>query len=114
MEGIVENNKKTTKKLGGCTGKGFMPGKSGNPGGRPKGGLKDYDRKKFIEMTDEEKDAFLSRISPEMRYRMAEGNPHQTTDEKVELTLPKPLLGGLSNGGDNYGDEEVAEVDEQN
>jgi hypothetical protein len=39
----VENNKKTTgkkttgKKLGGCTGKGFKPGQSGNPGGRPKG-----------------------------------------------------------------------------
>jgi hypothetical protein len=24
------------KKLGGCTGKGFMPGQSGNPGGVPK------------------------------------------------------------------------------
>jgi butyrate kinase len=24
------------KKLGGCTGKGFMPGQTGNPGGRPK------------------------------------------------------------------------------
>ena len=29
----VENNEKTT---GGVTGKGFMPGQSGNPGGRPK------------------------------------------------------------------------------
>ena len=25
----------TQKQLGGCTGKGFMPGKSGNPNGRP-------------------------------------------------------------------------------
>lgn len=33
----VQNNAETTeKKLGGCTGKGFMPGQSGNPGGRPK------------------------------------------------------------------------------
>lgn len=32
----VANNGKTTKKLGGSTGKGFMPGKSGNPSGRPK------------------------------------------------------------------------------
>lgn len=32
----VQNKAKTTKKLGGVTGKGFMPGKSGNPGGRPK------------------------------------------------------------------------------
>jgi hypothetical protein len=29
----VANNE---KQLGGCTGKGFMPGKSGNPSGRPK------------------------------------------------------------------------------
>jgi hypothetical protein len=33
-----ENSTKMTKKLGGCTGKGFKPGKDwkGNPGGRPK------------------------------------------------------------------------------
>ena len=31
-----ENNK-PGKLLGGCTGKGFMPGQSGNPKGRPKG-----------------------------------------------------------------------------
>lgn len=30
----IENNGKST---GGVTGKGFLPGKSGNPGGRPKG-----------------------------------------------------------------------------
>lgn len=35
--GAVDNNVQTTdKKLGGVTGKGFMPGQSGNPGGRPK------------------------------------------------------------------------------
>lgn len=32
MKKRVQNNGKTT---GGVTGKGFMPGKSGNPGGRP-------------------------------------------------------------------------------
>jgi hypothetical protein len=33
----VQNNARTTgKKLGGVTGKGFRPGTSGNPGGRPK------------------------------------------------------------------------------
>jgi hypothetical protein len=33
----VQNNPETTDKLlGGVTGKGFMPGQSGNPGGRPK------------------------------------------------------------------------------
>ena len=33
----VDTQRNATKKLGGCTGKGFMPGKSGNPSGRTKG-----------------------------------------------------------------------------
>jgi hypothetical protein len=33
---IAENNGRTTS-LGGITGSGFLPGQSGNPGGRPKG-----------------------------------------------------------------------------
>jgi hypothetical protein len=32
---VVENRTETT--LGGVTGRGFVPGQSGNPGGRPKG-----------------------------------------------------------------------------
>lgn len=36
LAGNVANNEKATKKLGGQSGKGFMPGKSGNPSGRPK------------------------------------------------------------------------------
>lgn len=32
----AQNNGKTTTKGGGVTGKGFAPGQSGNPGGRPK------------------------------------------------------------------------------
>ena len=33
---LVSNNAETTQ-LGGITGRGFMPGQSGNPSGRPKG-----------------------------------------------------------------------------
>jgi hypothetical protein len=33
---VVENNGRATRP-GGVTGEGFCPGKSGNPGGRPKG-----------------------------------------------------------------------------
>ena len=33
----TETLKATPKQLGGATGKGFMPGQSGNPAGRPKG-----------------------------------------------------------------------------
>ena len=35
------NVESTGKLLGGCTGKGFMPGQSGNPGGRKKKPLTD-------------------------------------------------------------------------
>ena len=33
---MVENNEITTNRQGGITGKGFKPGQTGNPGGRPK------------------------------------------------------------------------------
>ena len=36
MKATVANNAKSTKKPGGITGKGFQPGRSGNPSGRPK------------------------------------------------------------------------------
>ena len=65
----------------------FKKGQSGNPGGRPKGGLKDYDRKKFVEMSNEEKDKFLEKISKEVRYKMAEGNPHQTEEKTIEANI---------------------------
>lgn len=72
----------------------FKPGQSGNPGGRPKGGLKDYDRKRFLEMSDEDKEKFLSSIPSEVRYKMAEGNPATTTDlttkgEAISFTVVK-------------------------
>ena len=65
----------------------FAKGFSGNPGGPPKGGLKDYDRQKFLAMTDEEKEAFLLKIAPELRYRMAEGNPDNATKLGGELQV---------------------------
>ena len=80
----VENNKETTK-LGGITGKGFMPGVSGNPGGRPKGTLKDYVRRKFMEMSDEEKIEWLekNKIAGIDQWKMGEGNPKQDVDAQV-------------------------------
>jgi hypothetical protein len=70
-----------------------MPFVKGDPRinreGRPKGsggGLKDYDRRRFQEMRDEEKEAFLAKVSPIDRYKMAEGNPKQDVDVDGEIT----------------------------
>jgi hypothetical protein len=42
----VESNGLTPKLRGGVTGKGFLPGRSGNPGGRPKTPFSQYIRDK--------------------------------------------------------------------
>ncbi len=88
---IVGNNPKTTK-LGGITGKGFMPGKSGNPSGRPKGTLKDYVRQKLIDMSPEEKEKFLKEVTKSEMWKMAEGSPDAKTDITSNGESLKTLL----------------------
>ena len=73
----------------------FMKGVSGNILGRPKNTLKDHIKQKLIEMSPEDKDKFLEKINPEMQWRMAEGNPAQSTDitslgEKI-IVIPAQL-----------------------
>ena len=84
---IVANNEKTTK-LGGITGKGFMPGKSGNPSGRPKGTMKSYLTKKFIEMSDVEKEEFLKKhkVSGKDQIEFGEGKAKQDVSIEGEIT----------------------------
>ena len=84
----VANNEKTTKKLGGITGKGFMPGKSGNPSGRPKGTMKSYLAKKFIEMSEEEKEEFLKKykVTGKDQIEFGEGKAKQDMGLDIEMT----------------------------
>jgi len=53
----------------------FAPGVSGNPSGRPKNTMKDYISRKFQEMSDEDKEAWLreNRISGIDQWKMGEG-----------------------------------------
>lgn len=76
----------------------FKPGESGNPGGRPSNTMKDYLRRKFMSMSDEEKEQWLkeNQVPGNELIRLAEGNPHSTTDTTIEVSQPIPLLGGLT------------------
>lgn len=58
----------------------FLPGNPPGPG-RPKGKtLKEYQAEKFRQMSDEEKEAYLTLVERDVRWKMAEGNPSNTTD----------------------------------
>ena len=88
----------------------FGPGNNANPNGRPKGKtLKEWAREKLIGMTDEEKEEFIKTLPKDIVWRMAEGNPHQTTDMGVELK-PSPLLDVLRNNNSDQTDSEPKET----
>jgi hypothetical protein len=97
---VANNEENKEYKLGGVTGKGFMPGQSGNPSGRPKGTMKDYLSRKFQAMSDIEKEQWIldNKISGKEQIEFGEGKPKQDTDittggESLNTALVKFLDG---------------------
>lgn len=73
----------------------FGAGNNANPNGRPRGKtLKDFAREYLMALSPEDKLDYLSKVSPDIVWRMAEGNP--TEDRNVKISVPQPILGGSS------------------
>ncbi len=104
-----EVEKATEKQLGGCTGKGFMPGVSGNPAGKPKGTLSITSemKKKLQEVPEGKKlsylEAFIMKMlrnaiddgdsaAQKLIWNYIDGMPKESKDIRVG-ELPIPILG---------------------
>lgn len=81
----------------------FVKGTAPGPGRKPGKTLKEYARDFLSCMTDEERQEFMDGLPKETIWKMAEGNPHSTTDLEVEVK-PKPLLDALRNNSSNEED----------
>lgn len=72
----------TEKQRGGITGKGFTPGVSGNPLGRPKGSISIKDKvRQYLEEHPEEMQNIVGHFvhdNRELMWQMLEGRPQQT------------------------------------
>lgn len=76
----------------------FVAGVSGNPAGKPVGAtsLKTFVRDFLLDLTPEQKTAYIDAMAARGQFldvwKMAEGNPHSTSDETIKHILPTPIL----------------------
>lgn len=83
----------------------FKPGISGNPGGRPKGTMKNYLSEKFLSMSDSDKEAFLLKhgVSGKDQIEFGEGKAKQDTDITSGGQPLTPLLVRFLDNDSNNG-----------
>ncbi len=54
--------------------------------------MKEFARRYLLEMSEQDKKEFMSRLTPETIFKMAEGNPHSTEDTTVKHIIPTPIM----------------------
>lgn len=69
----------------------FAPGTAPGPGRPPGQTLKEYWRKRFQQMTEEEKMEFTAKVGNDVIWKMAEGNPKNDIEHSGTLNIGQVL-----------------------